>query len=67
MQTSKEDEEKYQLVDFFVDQYQILRTNIMNFKPKQQSENRFKGFRFKLISGNSTSVDILLTFTENLL
>ena len=67
MQTSKEDEEKYQLVDFSVDQYQILRTNIMNFKPKQQSENRFKGFRFKLISGNSTSVDILLTFTENLL
>ena len=42
MQTSKEDEEKYQLVDFFVDQYQILRTNIMNFKPKQQSENRCK-------------------------
>ena len=50
---------------FLLIQYQILRTNIMNFKPKQQSENRCKaGFRFKLISGNSTSVDI---FTENLL
>ena len=64
MQISKEDKEKFQLRDFLLIQYQILRTNIISFKPKQYSENRCKGFHFKLISENSTSVYI---FTENIL